>query len=196
MARNVLDAVPAADYDDKALIVFTDGLQNRPAGIESVSPGFIDQRTYAIGLGNEYQVSTGALRMLAHNTGGYLRLTGLLTPGSDDYFRLSKYFLEILAGVTNTSIVTDPSGYLAPGTKVRIPFVLNEADIDATVVILDDLPVFEVALETPAGDIVHAATAPGLSVHAGQGRLRCSTSGTGCRWPSVRAPMPVPGTPC
>lgn len=168
MARNVLNAVPAADYDDKALIVFTDGLENRPASIDSVA-GSIDQRTYAIGLGNEYQISTGALRKLAHNTGGYLLLTGLLTPGSDDYFRLSKYFLQILAGVTNTSIVTDPSGYLAPGAKVRIPFVLNETDIDATVVILDDLPVFDVALETPAGDIITPATAPGVSVHTGQG---------------------------
>jgi len=28
---------------------------------------------------------------LANNTGGYLLLTGHLTPASDDYFRLSKF---------------------------------------------------------------------------------------------------------
>jgi hypothetical protein len=168
MARNVLNAVPAADYQDKALIVFTDGLENRPASIDSVA-GSIDQRTFAIALGSETQVNTAALRKLANNTGGYLLLTGHLTPGSDDYFRLSKFFLQVLAGVTNTTIVTDPSGYLAPGVKLRVPFTLNEADIDATVVVLDDLPVIDVALETPAGDIIDAGSAAGVGVHAGTG---------------------------
>jgi len=36
-------------------------------------------------------VNTAALRKLANNTGGYLLLTGHLTPASDDYFRLSKF---------------------------------------------------------------------------------------------------------
>lgn len=168
MARNVLAALPAADYQNKALIAFTDGLENRAASIDSVA-GSIDQRTFAIGLGSETQVSTAALRKVADNTGGYLLLTGHLTPGSDDYFRLSKFFLQILAGVTNTTIVTDPSGYLAPGSTVRVPFVLTEADIDATVVVLDDLPVVDIALETPAGDLIDAASAAALGVHAGQG---------------------------
>ncbi|MFE6869765.1 tyrosinase family protein [Kitasatospora sp. NPDC057692] len=168
MARDVLTAVPATDYQDKALIVFTDGLENRPASIDSVA-GSIDQRTFAIGLGSETQVSTAALRKLANNTGGYLLLTGQLTPGTDDYFRLSKFFLQILAKVTNTAIVTDPSGYLAPGGKLRIPFTLTEADIDATVVVLDDLPVVEVVLETPDGDLIDAGSASAVGVQTGEG---------------------------
>jgi len=168
MARNVLGAVPAADYQHKALIVFTDGLENQPASIDSVAAS-IDQRTFAIGLGNEAQVSTTALRKLAHNTGGYLLLTGILTPGTDEYFRLTKYFLQILAGVTDTAIVVDPSGYLRPGDKLRIPFVLNEADIDATVVLLEDLPVIDMILETPDGSLIDPASAAGLGVAAGTG---------------------------
>ncbi|MDX6227178.1 MAG: hypothetical protein QOI76_568 [Frankiales bacterium] len=168
MARNVLDAVPASSFQDKALIVFTDGLENRSAFIDDVASS-IDQRTFAIGLGNESQVSTTALIKLANNTGGYLLLTGTLTPGTDEYFRLSKYFLQILAGVTDTAIVVDPSGFLQPGVKLRIPFVLTEADIEATVVLLDDLPVVDLSLETPDGQIIDAASAAGVGVAVGQG---------------------------
>jgi len=168
MARNVLSAVPGADYQQKALIVFTDGLENTPASIDSVS-GSIDQRTFAIGLGSETQVSASALRKLAHNTGGYLLLTGDLTPGSDDYFRLSKYFLQILAGVTNTSIVLDPSGYLPPGATVRVPFTLTEFDIDATVVLMVDVPAIAMSLETPAGDVLDEAAVTALGGTVGHG---------------------------
>lgn len=181
MARNVLSAVPAPDYQQKAMIVFTDGLENRPASIDSVA-GSIDQRTFAIGLGTEAQVSTVALQKLAHNTGGYLRLTGHLTPGTDDYFRLSKFFLEILAGVTNTDIVVDPNGYIAPGDKLRIPFILNEADIDATVLVMDDLPVVRLAVETPDGDVIDTANAAALGALSGQGS----------NLQYYRLPLPVP----
>ena len=83
---------PVTGFQDKALIVFTDGLENTPPMIADVL-GDIDQRTFAIGLGNAQQVSTAALTALTHGTGGYLLLTGLLSTSADDYFRLSKYFL-------------------------------------------------------------------------------------------------------
>jgi len=181
MARNVLSAVPAADYQQKALIVFTDGLENRAASIDSVV-GSIDQRTFAIGLGTETQVSVVALKKLANNTGGFLRLTGHLTPGTDDYFRLSKFFLEILAGVTNTDIVVDPNGYIAPGDKLRIPFVLNEADIDATVLVMEDLPVIRFAVETPDGNVIEPADAAPLG----------ALFGRGSNLMYYRLPLPVP----
>jgi hypothetical protein len=159
MARTTLN--PITGFDQKAMIVFTDGLENRAATIASVMSS-IDQRTFAIGLGSETQVSTTALRALTNGTGGYLLLTGLLSSSIDDYFRLSKYFMQILAGVTNTSIVRDPSGSMLPGMKRRIPFVLNEADIESTVILLTDMPVINMVLETPAGDVVDPATAVAL----------------------------------
>ena len=64
---------------------------------------------------------------LTHGTGGYLLLTGLLSTSADDYFRLSKYFLQILAGVTSTDIVRDPTRSLrtVPSTDTLIPKTLR-----------------------------------------------------------------------
>ncbi len=163
LARQVLNAVPAGDYDQKAMIVFTDGLENTPKSIADVI-GSIDSRTFAIGLGNEFQVNTTALRQLANSTGGSLQLTGLLTSSIDDYFRTRKFFLQILAGVTNTNIIVDPPGFIAPGTTVRIPFVVNEADIDCTVLLMTDFNVVDMTLETPHGDLIDAGSAAAVGV--------------------------------
>jgi hypothetical protein len=164
LARQVLNAVPAADYDHKAIIVFTDGLENRAQSIADVT-GSIDNRTFAIGLGNEMQVNTSALTALTNGTGGYLRLTGSLSASTDDYFRLSKYFLQILAGVTNNNIILDPNGYIAPGSTVAIPFFVNEADIDCTAILMTDFPVVDMKIKTPGGDIIDMANAGGLAIN-------------------------------
>lgn len=159
LGRNTLN--PVTGYDQQAIIVFTDGLENTAPYIADVQSS-INNRTFAIGLGTVQQVSVGALTALVNNTNGSMLLSGNLSPSIDDYFRLSKYFLQVLAGVQNSNIVTDPSGYLLPGMKVRIPFVLNETDIDATVVLLSDLRAIRFFIETPAGDIMSPAQASGL----------------------------------
>ena len=166
LGRNTLN--PVTGYDYQAIIVFTDGLENTAPYIADVQ-GSINNRTFAIGLGTAQQVSVGALTALANNTGGSMLLSGNLSPAIDDYFRLSKYFLQVLAGVQNSNIVTDPSGYILPGMKVRIPFILNETDIDATVILLSDLRAIRFMIETPAGDIMSPAQASGLGATYGVG---------------------------
>ncbi len=158
-ARDALATVTG--FDQKAIIAFTDGLENQPASIASVM-GAIDNRTFAVGLGSETQVNTAALKALTNGTKGYLLLTGLLTASLDDHFRLTKYFLQILAGVTNTSIVLDPNGFVAPGDKLRLPFWLTEADIDTTPILLNDLPAIRMRLETPAGDVLDPSIVTGF----------------------------------
>jgi hypothetical protein len=159
MARSVL--APVAGYDEKAIVVLTDGIENQPAWIANVL-GSIDQRTFAIGLGTESQVSTAGLLALSGASNGYLLLTGHLTAGTDDYFRLTKYFHQILAGVTRTDIVRDPNGLIGPGEMHRIAFQLTEADVQATTVLLTSAPVIDFVLETPAGDILDPGLAAGL----------------------------------
>lgn len=154
--------VAAPGFTHKAIIVFTDGLENRPPSIVSqIDAG--DSRIYAIGLGTEGQVNTAALRQIANNSGGTLQVTGLLGSTPDDEFLLSKFFFQILAGVTNTSIVRDPTGYVGPGTKLRIPFYLTESDIDAKVIALFNLPgVVHFEVETPDGNRIAPANAAAL----------------------------------
>jgi hypothetical protein len=163
MARAQLNAVAPGDYDDRALLLLTDGLENTPKWISEVSSS-IDDRTYAVGLGNESQVNTYALSALAGSTGGYLLLSGLLSSSLDDQFRLRKFFLQILAGITKTSIVEDPVGYVGLGSRLRIPFTLSEADITCRVILLTQLPLVRLALETPDGRIVDEGSAAAAGV--------------------------------
>lgn len=160
MARNQLTALPMGSYDQKAILLLTDGIENAPKTIaEVVGLGLIDNRVYAVGLGDELQVNTSALASVSGSTGGYLLLSGLLSSSLDDQFRLRKFFLQILAGVTNTNIVRDPTGYINLGTRIRIPFQLSEADINCRVILLTDFPVVKLAVETPDGQIVNPGNA-------------------------------------
>ncbi|MEO8596722.1 MAG: S8 family serine peptidase [Candidatus Solibacter sp.] len=159
-AHNLLGAAPG--FDQQAMVVFTDGFETASKYISDVA-GLINDRVFAIGLGTADQVQPAALTALTNGTGGYLLLTGAL--GADDLFRLSKYYLQILAGVTNQDIVLDPEGAIQPGQQHRIPFHLNEADIGMDAILLGEtnLPIFRFALETPAGDLITPAVAGPLS---------------------------------
>ena len=156
LGRNTLD--PVMGFQKKAVVVFTDGLENTSLYIGDVL-GLINDRTYAIGLGNEQQVSTGALTTLTNHTGGYVLVSGPLLSGNDDFFRVSKYFMQILAGVTNNNIVMDPTGVLDAKTRVRIPFVVADSDIETTVILLTDVAGIPFDLETPHGEIIRPANA-------------------------------------
>lgn len=163
--RQYLDAIPDGTYQHKAMVVFTDGLQNEPQYIEDVA-GLIDNRTFAIGLGNDLQVDTGALWDLTNSTGGFLLLTGLLTDSIDDFFRTKKYFQQILASVTNDDVVLDPNGYIGQGQTVRIPFYLSETDIQCSAILMWDWPVIDFMIETPNGSMIDMTNAPGLGATA------------------------------
>ncbi|MGH3974461.1 MAG: VWA domain-containing protein, partial [Pseudonocardiaceae bacterium] len=168
-AHNMLAAT--AGFDHQAMVVFTDGHETAAKYIADVAP-LINERVFAIGLGTADQIQPVSLTALTNGTGGYLLLTGAIGP--DDLFRLSKYYLQILAGVTNQDIVLDPEGAIKPGQKHRIPFHLNEADIGIDAILLGEtnLPVFRFALETPAGDLITPAVAgatSGIDYIAAQG---------------------------
>ncbi|HET7502185.1 MAG TPA: tyrosinase family protein [Kofleriaceae bacterium] len=158
MGRVQLDAVPAGDYDHKAMIVFTDGLQNQPKSIEDVASS-INNQTFAIGLGTETQVNTLELSHITQGSGGYLLLSGLTSSSVDDTFRMQKYFLQILANVTSTQIIKDPGGYINLGTRLKVAFSVCEADLGLRAILLEELPVLGLGLEMPDGQLITEATA-------------------------------------
>lgn len=154
------DAAAAPPYDVRAMVVLTDGVENTLPMLSTVG-GSINANTFAIGLGLPYSISVAALTQLTQGHQGYLVVTGALT--ADQESRLAKYFLQILANVTNADIVTDPSGVLQPGEEHRVPFQVTEADYGLDAFVLTPAAeALDYALETPAGDRIDAASLAGL----------------------------------
>ncbi len=185
-AHDLLQTPAAAGYDQRAILVFTDGHETAGKYISEVTDLITTEQVFAIGLGTAQEVQPAALTELCNNHEGYLLLTGAL--GNDDLFRLNKYFLQILAGVSNEEIVTDPGGWLKLGDKHRIPFVLNEADIGSDVILLTPAPnAVHFTLETPDGRVIDPPLAngtPGAS----------HTFGTNVAYYRLTFPIVVEGT--
>ena len=167
---NDLITAASAAYDERAMLVFTDGKENRSQYIADVS-GLIGDKVFAIGLGTAADLNAAALAELCNNSGGELLLTDTIDP-VDDYFKLSKYYLQILAGITNVDVVTDPEDWIKPGEVHRIPFDMNETDVSHDVVLLCPAAnVIEMTLETPTGDVIDpgfASSAIGVTYVPGE----------------------------
>ncbi len=160
--RGLLNTATGANVN--SLVVLTDGVENQPRWIADVAAE-INELTYAIGLGTPQNISTRALQTVSGNNGGYLLVTGAIA--ADNRFLLQKYFLQILAGISNAEIVLDPDGQLTPGVEQRIPFKLTEADAGADVILLTPTPrAVDFRIQTPIGMIVDPAAAaadPGMT---------------------------------
>ncbi len=156
-AAGVLSAVTSS-YDETAMIVLTDGQENAAKFIADVEAS-IDDRVFAIGLGEPSVINPAALTSLTDNTGGYVVMTGNIS--ADEYFTLTKYYLQILAGVSNEEIVLDPEGHLKPAETTEIPFDLNRGDSGADVILLCPAPwVVDFELVTPSGAVVGSGSLP------------------------------------
>jgi hypothetical protein len=167
--RQILNGA-AMSYNVKALAVLTDGVENRPRYISDVAVE-INERTYAIGLGTPQNTSAAALQTISGNHGGYLLVTGAI--GTDNRFLLQKYFLQILAGVSNAEVVLDPDGELVPGIVQRIPFQLSDADAGMDVILLSPhVRAIDFRLQTPNGFILEpwrALSEPAMRYSLGNG---------------------------
>ncbi|MBI3269643.1 MAG: VWA domain-containing protein [Planctomycetes bacterium] len=147
----------AAGYDQQALIVMTDGKENRAKSLADVA-GEINQNTYAIGLGKPENISVAALQTLSGNNGGYLLVTGAIS--GDNQFLLVKYFLQILAGISSAEIIADPQGLLRPGEEHRIPFLVTGADTGLDAILLCRAgKAVDFQLEAPDGSRLTSAMA-------------------------------------
>ncbi|HEX6714695.1 MAG TPA: tyrosinase family protein [Thermoleophilaceae bacterium] len=152
-AHNQLVASPPG-FAHQAILVFTDGEETTSKYISDVT-SLINERVFAVGLGTPDQLSPTGLSAITQGTGGYLTLTGPL--GTDGVMRLAKYFSQVLAGVTNAQIVTDPTGFAAPGLTEQVPFALTEADRRCDVILLTEAPsVLKLTVAAPSGTTIGA----------------------------------------
>jgi hypothetical protein len=148
-------ALSGSTADVDALVVLTDGIENSPRWIADVAAE-IDARTFAVGLGTAANTSAAALQTISGNNGGYLLVTGPIS--GDNAFILKKFFLQILAGISDAEVVLDPTGWLTVGQQQRIPFSLTETDRCVDVVLLTDVPkAVRFTVETPNGEVIDPA---------------------------------------
>lgn len=140
---------------NKAMLVLTDGNENVHPYINQLPPGTITAKTYAIGFGLPGEVSTGILNQITNNTHGDLVVTGNITT-DEQKFLLTKYFVQILNGISNNQIILDPQGNLLWGAVHTIPFVVSEADVSLECIALCPVPLLlSFTLETPDGKIIN-----------------------------------------
>jgi hypothetical protein len=152
LARTKLNTA-AGTWDNKAMIVLTDGIETAAKYIAEVADTVIDNRVFAIGMGTAEQIQPAALDALTSGTGGYLLMTGNI--GADETFLLEKYYVQVLAGVNNNDIVIDPEGWARPGVVDRIPFDVTESDVEITGMVLGrPADVLTMALQTPDNHVV------------------------------------------
>lgn len=170
----------------KSLVVLTDGNENRTRWIADVADQ-INENTYSVGVGTAANTSAAALETISGSHGGYLLITGAAL-GGDNEFLLKKYFLQILAGVSNAEVVLDPGGVIYPQQVIRIPFVLCDQDNLADVILMaQNRKYLQFALETPYGQLVD----PTVAVAAG-GQVIATDRVSYYRIP---LPLPVPVNP-
>jgi von Willebrand factor type A domain len=151
LGRQILDAT-GSTYGIDAMLVLTDGMENEPKWIADVASE-IDSKTFSVGLGKPENISVAALETISGNNGGYCLITGSVS--NDNRFILMKYFLQILAGFSNTEIVLDPDGQLIPGKQQAIPFQLTESDGGADIILLTPYPnAVNFRLRSPLGTII------------------------------------------
>ncbi|RZU40343.1 S8 family serine peptidase [Edaphobacter modestus] len=157
-------------YDLRALCLLTDGNETASKYIADLTAMELHSRIFAIGVGTPENINPTSLSTLTSSNSGYLLMTGNID--ADDTFLLTKYFQQILAGVTNTEIVVDPQGWLTPGTSLRLPFPVNETDWQVDAIVhcqVADLLRFH--MEAPDGQTFGPAQAIAPSTHyvVGQG---------------------------
>jgi len=166
VAADIYNTSPiASNFDIKATVVFTDGFEDRSPLISEVT-SLINERVYAVGVADAANVRNDILRALADDTGGTMLVTGAIA--QDDEFLLEKFFIQILAGVTNRDIVRDPDGWIMPGQIARVPFSITRSDIAFDAIALSRAPQFVViGLEAPDGTVVGQAQVPAGAFRAG-----------------------------
>ena len=141
-------------YNNFAMVVLTDGNETETPYVSSPEVNAaitgITNDIYAIGIGNQGSVSDAVLSSISR----YMLITGSMQ-ADERLFKLTKYFVQILADISKNDIVVDPDGRLIMGIKHEVEYELNEADIYADVIVLSPFaPFISASLIAPNGDVI------------------------------------------
>ena len=132
LGSKVLDAAVA---NSRALIVLTDGIQNRspdiPTATTAVSAKTPRQRVFAVGLGL-HQLED-RLKQIATVTNGMTQITGELVAYKE--FLLQKLYVQILSDVSDEAFVKDPQRVAHAGQNQANLVYLGEVDVSADFIV-------------------------------------------------------------
>ncbi|MFH1754386.1 MAG: S8 family serine peptidase [Candidatus Latescibacterota bacterium] len=124
-----IDSIPAdlvVGDETKAVIVLTDGKENRAPFLADIMTEECPYPVYAIGMGSPDSIDSDALIALSSMTGGYTVLTGELDDTSE--YEIAGFFNKILTEINGDSVVLDPSFRLRPGTSQEYQIKVTRAD--------------------------------------------------------------------
>ncbi|MCF1710821.1 VWA domain-containing protein [Tabrizicola sp. J26] len=168
----------------KAMVVLTDGMENRCfqkggsgpwlslSGADAADgmrrpdntpqdsdPLAITDKTYAIGIGQPGQISSGVLTAIATATGASYQGAQDLT--GKNWFLLEKYFTQIFMETAGLSQISDPFYTISPGDKHPHQFNVLPGDVNAMVVVYD-MPGHRLPfhIESPKGEILSGNSLP------------------------------------
>jgi len=166
---------PMPGANPRAILLLTDGLQNRPRYIEEVEPALAGIDIHAIGLGTEANLDGTLLSTLAAAHGGlYTRASGGLA--------LLKFFSQAFGNIFEAGVLLDPESDL-PANQSAPPLtfrVCGEERLTAVVGWDRTDASLLVQLRTPGGTVIHAGTSGVESAH-------------GRNWTYLRVPLPQGG---
>jgi subtilisin family serine protease len=164
-ASEDLDAVPAdivEGEEKKAIIVLTDGKENRAPFVADILTEDYPYPVYAIGVGSPDSLEPDTLIALTNMTGGYMLLTGDLDDDSE--YAIASFYTKILAQINGDTVILDPSHRLRPAYTHEYPVKVTEADkrLDILLMRPSEAP-FDVCIVAPSGAELPPSQA-GLSV--------------------------------
>jgi len=167
---------PAPGANPRAILLLTDGLQNRPPMIETVEPSLASIDVNAIGFGEESSLDGALLTRLAESHNGLYMRAG-------DGLNLRKFFALAFGNIFEAGALMDPEFFLPEDQDVAepVPFqVCGEERI--TVVIGWDRAdaLLLVRLNSPSGTTITGGS-PGVEQSVGR------------TWTFLRVPLPING---
>ena len=153
-ALNQFTAITTPNPDQVVLLV-TDGKENTMLWIEDVQDNLIANEiaVYPLGLGYGSGINEGKLTNLAQATGGTYRITS-------DELIFRKFFIEVLAGAVNWTVITDPIGELTRDDIDTIPVTVTADQDGATFTAYWEGINYAIDLEliTPSGQVITPST--------------------------------------